>query len=137
MKKQWTLTLIKYSLTLAIGAALSTIIWSLNSGRIETTVDRYRVLADAFTVPGILLLAVGTLAFISSKGSFDGLSYAISWLFARLIPGKARKRETYYDYVTRKSEKRARGYGFLFICGALFVAVAVVFTVLFYTVYTA
>lgn len=98
------------------------------------TADRYRILCDAFTIPGVILLMVGLLVWISTTGMFDSLGFAFSWLGARLIPGLAlRRNEKYYDYVTRKRGNRAKGYRFLYIVGGVFLAVAIVFFILFYS----
>ena len=52
-----------------------------------------------------------------------------------LIPFMRRgEYEKYYDYKVRKGEKRIGGYGFLLISGAIYLAVGVVFTLLFFTV---
>ena len=98
-------------------------------------VDQYRMLCDAFTVPGILLLMTSALVALSNMGALDGLGYAMGMAIRSLIPGGRIKDETYGDYVARKREKRIKGYGFLAISGAVTMAIAVVFWMLFYTVY--
>lgn len=98
-------------------------------------VDKYRMLSDAFTVPGILLLMFGCLIWISNLGALDGLAYAVSFAIRSLIPGARYKDEKYGDYVERKRENRVKGYGFLFISGGVTMAVAIVFMILFYSLY--
>lgn len=98
-------------------------------------VDQYRMLSDAFTVPGILLLMFGCLIWISNLGALDGLAYAVSFAVRSLIPGGRYRDEKYGDYVERKREKRVKGYGFLFISGSVTMAVAIVFMILFYSLY--
>ena len=98
-------------------------------------VEKYRTLCDAFTIPGLLALCVGVLIWASNDGFFYGLSYCLNVAWRALIPGARYKHERYYDYVTRKKEKRMSGYGFLFLCGGVCMAIAIVFMVLFYRIY--
>ena len=58
---------------------------------------------------------------------------AWSWsLLPFLLKDKA---ETYAEYVERKREKATKGYGFLLICGVVFLAVAAAFAVLYSQTY--
>ncbi len=94
--------------------------------------QRYRTLCDAFTVPGILAMCVGALLWVSNDGFFCGLGYCLDVTWKSLVPGGRKKIEKYYDYVQRKKDKKVKGFGFLFVCGGVCLAVALVFLVLFY-----
>ncbi len=126
--------LLKYGITVAVAAGIAALIMYSN-GLFEAsdTLTRYKLLADAFTIPGVILLCIGALVWVSTDGMFDGFTYAAKRL-SSLIPfyGKNYKHERYYDYVMRKRGKRISGYGFIPIVGAVFVAIAVVFIVLYY-----
>lgn len=100
-------------------------------------VEKYRILADAFTIPGVILIMVTALVWISTEGMFDGLSYAFGRVGSRIIPffKKSYQHETFYDYKMSKEGKRAKGYSFLFWVGLLFVAVAAVFICLHASIY--
>ncbi len=125
---------LKYTITFVISGSISAMIYSLHGASGSSSLaDKYRILCDAFTIPGIILLMLGLLVWISTTGTLDGITYVFSWLRARIFPaGAAKKRETYYDYVDRKSKNRSKGYAFLFICGAVFMVVALVLMGLFY-----
>ena len=96
---------------------------------VDTIIEKYTILADAFTIPGVLLIMISALIWVSSEGFFDGLSYAFSRVGSYLIPfyRKSLEHENYYDYKQRKNEKRLHGYSFLFFVGLAFFAVAIVF----------
>lgn len=99
-------------------------------------VDKFRYLADAFTIPGLLLIMAGCLVWAESEGALDGISYAARMAFKSLIPaGRAGADEKYGDYVARKRANKVKGYSFLFIAGAVSMVVAVIFMVLFYSLY--
>mgnify|MGYP003294970745 CR=1 FL=1 len=93
--------------------------------------DIYKILCDAFTVPGVVLILVGVLIIISKDGLFDGLTYTLSHLFQALIPGRiGDKNEKYYDYVMRKRGQRETPiWKYLVIPGAVFLFISIVFLV--------
>ena len=100
-------------------------------------VDRYRLLADGFTIPGMLMVMIAALIWISTQGMFDGLSYCFRQAANIFIPftGAKKKHQTYFDFKEERSDKRASGYGFLFFCGCGFLSVAVIFFLLHESVY--
>ncbi len=90
-------------------------------------------LADAFTVPGVIMLGAYALMRVAGLGLFDGVSYTLSYAVHTLIPGmRYRRIDKYYDYKRSREQKRIGGYGFLLLVGAGFVFAGVVFTVIFY-----
>ena len=136
MSKKWKIRLAKYGgCALFVGVMAWTYI-ALRDFAGAALVDQYRYLCDAFTIPGTLLLMVGCLISLSNEGALDGLGYAVSFGIGMIIPGRgARAQEKYADYVDRRRSKRLRGYGFLYISGAVTMAVALVFLGLFYSVF--
>ena len=101
----------------------------------EELVDIYKILADGFTVPGVILIMLTALVRLSAEGAFDGLSYVIRQGAYLLIPRKY-KHETYYDYKTSKGEKKPHGYSCMFYVGVVLVLIALVFVKLHSDVYT-
>ena len=98
-------------------------------------VEWYRLICDAFTIPGLILLMLGCLMSLSNTGAMDGLGYVVSIAVKMLIPGGATKMERYKEYLDRRRDNRVRGYGFLYLVGAGCMAIALVFMVLFYSIY--
>ena len=130
--------LLKYGITTAVAGGMTVfLLWLRDYSEAVTLADRYRLLADAFTIPGVLLVMVAALVWISSDGFFDGLAYAFSRVGSMFIPfhRQSAKHMTYYDYKMSKKDKRPHGYGFLFYVGLVFVAIALVFVYLNSTVY--
>ena len=126
--------LIKYGLALVIAGAM-TVGYLLGHGYTPDLpdLDRYMMLCDAFTIPGLTLIMVAALVALSNEGSFTAVGYAVRYAIRRLIPGPGGRQETYAEYVERKTgQERIRGYGFLFHVGLAFFAVAMVYLVLFF-----
>lgn len=95
--------------------------------------EKYHVLCDAFTVPGVILLMLGALLWVSGKGAFTGISWAAKNAILLLIPGQGLNRESYPEYRARKlAGEKAGGYGFFFPVGAVFFLIGMVFLVLYY-----
>lgn len=122
-----------YAVTAVCGLALFAVILVLHGfADAETLADRYRIICDALTIPAVIMIMVGLLILIANMGALDGISYSIRGIGRQFVPFLRLKNETFYDYVQRKKEKRKqREYKFVFIVGAAFLALAVVFLVLF------
>ena len=135
MSKQNKTRLIKYLCASLVSLAMAIFYISVRHIGLETRMEQYRIICDAFTVPGVVLVMFGMLMWISGTGALDGISYALHGLKS-LIPGLgAEKLERYGDYVERKRGKRPTGYGFLFVVGGVCLAIALVFMFLFYQLY--
>lgn len=102
----------------------------------QPLLDQYRLLSDAFMLPGFFMVAVGLLIFLSNEGAFHGVGFVLKRVGTFLLPFLLKdKAETYAEYVERKREKATKGYGFLLICGVVFLAVAAAFAVLYSQTY--
>ncbi len=126
-------TVLKYGITTFIAGLIT---FFIARGRYPdagaAASEKYRALCDAFTVSAVLLLAFGALLWVSGEGVFLGIGWAVKNAVLILIPGQALNRESYAEYRARKlSTGKASGFGFLFIVGAVFLAVALVFLVLY------
>lgn len=134
MKKSPTAWLLKYGITSIVGALMAWATIELHGyADAATALERYRILADAFTIPGVVLMLCYVLVAVANEGAFEGISYALSYAVTMLIPGANKKHERYGDYVARKRERGGiRGFGFLFFVGAAYFVVALIFIALFY-----
>ena len=94
--------------------------------------DQYRILSDAFLIPGLVTVLIGCLFVISNRGGLDGISFMVGRAVRMLIPGVKKKDEKYLDYVEHKRSNPLRGFGFLFSVGGTFCVISIVFMILFY-----
>ncbi len=89
-----------FFLSFALGAGLSAVfaLLMLAGGTSGTIL----ILADAFTVSSVLLLALSILYFVSRRGVFDIFSYVIYRLSVFFSRGNTEKTLRYADYKARK-----------------------------------
>lgn len=126
--------LLRYGITVAVAALIACGFCAVHGGFYagQTPVERYRILSDMFTMPGIMLLLCALLIHIANDGFFDIFTYAFSYVF-RAFTGNINRRESYAEYVERKREKeKMKGYACIAITGAVFLAVGLCFIAAFY-----
>lgn len=136
MSSTWKTNLLKYGISSAVGFLMVLLYFCLHLDSLGDfaeleSVDQYLMICDAFTVPGVLILMMGCLVSLSNEGAFNGVSYVVSFAVRSLIPGLG-GHERYNEYLERKSANRVKGYAFLYIVGAVFLAVALAFMALYY-----
>lgn len=127
--------LIKHGITGAVCVALAAAYCGLRDFGGLSLLEKYRVLCDGFTIPGLLCLCVAALIWAGNDGFFYGLGYCLSVAKKALLPGGRRNMEKYYDYVERHRQKPVKGYGFLLFWGGICMALSIVFLLLFYRLY--
>ena len=121
----------KYLITLLVGLALAA--WVAISKGIfsETRAEIiFGILSDAFFVPGVLLVGVGGLIFVSNEGIFDGFTYGIISFIDIFRKDKQNKYRTFFDYRQSKGE-RDTSFGFMLICGIAFIVASGIMYLLF------
>ena len=137
MSNRMKSNLLKYGISGGIAFLLIWIYCSTRNLWLQIPMERWRILCDAFTIPGLTYIMVGFLMMIANEGFFDMLSYACSKAVGVFLPGRgfSDNGEKYYDYVQRKKDKRVSGFGFLFVVGGVLMAFALLFLFLFYRLY--
>ena len=133
--------LLKYGITtfLALSLAYFYVSVRVDFNNMEETpvMEMYRILCDAFTIPGLVLIMLGCLMTLSNTGVLDGLGYVGSIAVKMLLPGGGLKMERYKEYLERRRQNRLKGYGFLYLVGFGCMAIALIFMALFYSLYNA
>ena len=126
--------LLKYGIFAVVCAGLVVLYCgSRDFGQMDL-VQKYRTLCDAFTIPGMLYVLFALLLTVSNEGALDGVGYCVKQALRMLTP-KGLGGEKYDEYLERRRKNRKKGYGFLYIVGGVFMALAGVFMALFYSLY--
>ena len=123
-------TIYKYLITFGVGFGLA--LWVMVSKGVfdeERLFMIYQIIAEGLSVPAVLMLGFGGLIFVSNEGNFDSLSYGLTTFFDLFRKEKRNKFKTFYDYRESKKDQKL-GFGFLLVCGLLFVALVAVFHLL-------
>ena len=114
----------KYGITLLIGLlAVAGILWAKDIFAQTDPKSIYHILSDAFFAVGTVILCAGLLIFSSNGGTFDMLVYGVSSFLDMFRTVSRKKYDTFYDYRMSRAEKQLP-FGFLVICGLIFMAVA-------------
>ncbi len=125
----------KYVITILISIVFTVTYILQREFPAEELAETMRILCDAFTVPGVLLVMSGALVFVINAGGLDSMGYLSTFIVRAFVPTKAVKREeSYYDYIQRVRKRPIRKYGFLFVVGSVDLVFALVFLILYYTV---
>lgn len=135
MSERWKVNLLKYGICALVCGGMVYFYISVRDFAAQSLMERYRILADAFTVPGVVSIMVGLLLAISNEGFFTGLSYCMHVTVKALIPGGRLKIKKYKDYAEERRDKKITGYSFLFVVGGVLLAAAILFMILFYRLY--
>lgn len=140
MRNQSKSKRIAYILSVLFVVVLAGLYVGLRDFNDASLMEKYRMLCDAFTIPGTLLILFGSLVWVSDLGGFYGIGFVFNYAKKSIthffVPGTLGNTESYYDYIQRKkSEGHLTGYGFLFIVGGITMVIALVFLFLFYQLY--
>ena len=122
----------KYLITLAIDiAAALLIMWSKDLFVQTDPKIIFHILCDAFFVVGVVTTSAGLLVFSSNEGTFDMLVYGVKTFMDLFRKTSLRKYDTFYDYRMSKADQKIK-FGFLVICGAVFLALSFVMYYFYY-----
>ena len=119
----------------AVGVAVA---WWYATSRWEEEMElvlQYRVLCDAFSIPGIMMVLFAMLFSLNNLGALDTIAYLMSFLPRIIAPGAFGEPEKLIDFVENRRMKRTKGYGFLYIVGFIFLGIAIYYLVKFYSVF--
>ena len=135
MRKSRKVMLLRCLSTAAVGTAVA---WWYATSRWEEEMElvlQYRVLCDAFSIPGIMMVLFAMLFSLNNLGALDTIAYLMSFLPRIIAPGAFGEPEKLIDFVENRRMKRTKGYGFLYIVGFIFLGIAIYYLVKFYSVF--
>lgn len=123
---------------LAIGVTLAVYFYLMNYNVPEPSPKIvFHILADAFSVSGLIGLLFYLLTYVSSKGAFDMLSYSIKYVFLVTFRRDYKKEkfpQTYYDYKVLKDHEGRKAYiGFLWP-SLIFFMIGIIFLLIYMNV---
>ena len=113
------------------------ILWDKNIMGQTDIAEIYKILCDAFFVPGILFTCLGVIIEVSNSGFFNIFSYSMRLFFDSFTKSRTFRSEyeTYFDYTVMKTNKEKVTTSYILFTGLLFIGIGVIFNLLFYKVY--
>ena len=123
--------LFQYGITTLALAICSILIMVSKDLFVQTNAKEiYKILTDSFFVPGIVAMCFGLLIVASNEGTFYIFTYGMQSFINLFRKDRGKiKYKTYYDYKEAMSDNK-KPYGFILLVGTVFVAVSLIFTVL-------
>lgn len=119
----------------AIAMAIGGYFIILSSFNLNWDDNKWRLLTDAATFPGVFLILVYLLVKLSNGGAFDAISYSLQLVFYTVFFRSLRETKlprSYTEYRLLKQGKKRAGFSYLLIVGGIFLLITVVFLILYY-----
>ena len=127
--------IIKYVIATLIGAVFVFVaLWLRDFTTLTEKVDIYRALADAFTIPGVIFPMVALLILLTNEGSLTAVAWMLKRAVNLLIPLSKKEFSSYKEYY--ENRKKITGFSFILFVGLVYLLVGIIFTILYFTVYT-
>jgi hypothetical protein len=133
VKQQNKALLTKYLVCFGIASLLAFIVFWIKGFFAHSLAVNIQVLADGFTVSGLLLTLFAGMMFISGEGALIGISFVLRNVVQAFVPMGRRHHEVYAKYRERKlGEVKKSGDHCVLIAGLTFLFIGVLFTVIWY-----
>lgn len=124
---------LEYLITTLVGAVIVVIVVCAQKIWTQGVVAKMGTLSDAFFAAGVFIGCIGLLVFVSDRGAFDMLKYAVVMLIAKFKRNvKDRKYKDFNEYRAARSERENKPIAYMLIVGVCFLLVAIVFLILYY-----
>lgn len=137
MEKEKKSLLIKYGVCFGVASLITLGVFGIKGFFTDDVGVNIQILSDGFFVSGILLLMFAGMMFISSEGALIGISFVLRNVVMSFVPMGRMNHELYGQYRERKlaelKAKRASGDRCITVVGLIFLAISIVFTVIWYT----
>ncbi len=133
MKQETRVTLTKYAICFGIEVLIAyLVIWSKGFFTQSTAVN-IQILSDAFFVSGILMTLFAGMLYVSGEGALIGIGFVLRNVVLAFVPMGRAKHELYADYRERKlGEAKRRNDRCILVTGLFFLAIGIIFTVIWY-----
>ena len=131
MKQENKAVLINYLICFGVASVITLIVFAIEGFFTDRLDVNIQILADGFSVSGVLMSLFAGLMFVSGEGALLGVGFIMRNVLLFFIPGGRFKHETFAKYRERKlgKIKKASDHSVLFV-GLGFLLVGIIFTVI-------
>ena len=131
--------LIKYIICFSVAALMTVVVFWIRGFFTDNVGENIQILSDGFFVSGVLMLAFAGMMFISDEGALIGIGFVLRSVAQIFIPMGRKNHEFYGKYRERvlaeKKAKRQQGDHSILVVGLFFLAIGIVFAVIWYANY--
>lgn len=136
MKTDKNKLLTKYAVCVGVALLIMLAVFAIKGFFTDDTATNLNVLADGFTVPGMLLTLFAGLQFVGGEGAFLGIGFVLKSIVQAFIPMGRRNHEFYGQYRERKMSKlKKQGDRCVLVVGLVFLAIGIAILAIWYTKY--
>lgn len=136
MKKENKSLLIKCLICFGVASLITVIVFAVKGFFTDSLSVNIQVLADGFSVAGLLMTLFAGLLFVSGEGALIGIGFIARSVVLAFIPMGRQKHELYKDYRERKlSELKKQKDICILAVGLLFLFVGIVFNVIWFVAF--
>ncbi len=127
----------KYIISVVIGLFTTLGVLLLKNTFIQKDILQfYSDLTDAFFIPGVFFISFGLLILATNEHIFDTVTYGVHAVFNAFRKRENRKlKRSYIEYRQHREENGKVSFLYLINVGLLFVAISIVFLLLFNSKY--
>ena len=134
MKQEQKSLLTKYLICFGVASLITFIVFWIKGFFTSDPGVNVQILADGFSVSGILLLLFAGMMYVSGEGALIGIGFIVRSVIQTFIPMGRKNHEFYAQYRERKmAELKKSGDHVVLICGLVFLLIGIIFTVIWYT----
>ena len=132
MKQENRALLIKYIVCFVIASLITFCVFWIKGFFGESVAVNVQVLADGFTVSGLLVTLFAGLLFVSGEGALIGIGFVLRNVVLIFLPMGRARHERYIDYRDRKLSEAKKPPSSILVTGLFFLIIGTVFTVIWY-----
>lgn len=133
MKQENKALLIKYIVCFVIASIITFCVFWIKGFFGESVAVNVQILADGFTVSGLLITLFAGLLFVSGEGALIGIGFVLRNVVLIFIPMGRARHEKYADYRQRKMESaRKANDSYILVVGAFFLVIGIILNIVWY-----
>ena len=133
MKQENKALLIKYIVCFVIASLITFCVFWIKGFFGESVAVNVQILADGFTVSGLLFTLFAGMLFVSGEGALIGIGFVLRNVVLTFIPMGRARHEKYADYRARKMEAaRKSNDSYILIVGLFFLVIGLILNVVWY-----
>lgn len=123
---------LRYLITFLVGLVFAFVICLFKNIFSQTSTNEiFKILVDAFFVPGVIILGFGLLVVATNGGTFDMLAYGAIMFASLFQKGTKRKYKTFYDYHEAQKDRKY-SFAYLLIVGGILIAISLILLIFWY-----